>query len=469
VIFLDNFIHMVQDNELFPPQALIVLAVSGGADSLALLHACATQQVRLGCTFHVATLDHQLRPESASDVAFVQQMAQTLGLPCTTGQADVQAYLDAHGAGLEDAARRARYDFLAGVAQSLDTSYVATAHHADDQAETVLMRLLRGAGLTGLSGMNPRSPMPYHPQITLLRPLLSVRREAIENYCEAHQLEPRQDASNSDTAFFRNAVRHEILPYLRGYNPQIDDSLLRLADILAVDEAYLMQQFENRVRPQMQFGDRVTLPLAAFRGWHPSMQRRALRMAALHCGSEPGYEHLTAACEMARTGQVGQEAQFPGEVRLRVGYELLYVEPESLPLPTGDYWLLPDAASVIEVNLPGKTVVNGWQLTATRANENEMQAPVAYLNVPENVAAVLRTRQPGDRFAPLGMGGQTRSLKKWLIDKKIPQHVRDRLPLLLLDDTLAAVILPGEWAVSEMFAVFETSQRILHFKVRKLL
>ncbi len=469
MIFLDSFIHMVQDNELFPPQVRIVLAVSGGADSLALLHVCATQQERLQCVFHVATLDHQLRPESASDVAFVQQMAQELGLPCTTGQADVQAYLDAHGAGLEDAARRARYDFLADVAQSLNTAYVATAHHADDQAETVLMRLLRGAGLAGLSGMRPRSPLPYHPQITLLRPLLSVRREAIETYCDTHQLEPRQDTSNTDTTFFRNAVRHEILPYLREFNPQMDEALLRLADILAVDNAYLMQQFEETVRPQMHFDDRVTLPLEAFRVWHQSMQRRALRIAALHCGSEPGYDHLTAACELARTGQVGHKALFPGDVRLRVGYDSLYVEPDSLPLPIDDYWLLPHAGAVIEVTLPGETSVTSWQLNAIPANENEIQSAIAYLNVPKDTSAILRGRQPGDRFAPLGMGGHTRSLKKWLIDNKIPQHVRDRLPLLVLNDTIAAVILPGEWAVSEKFAVFETSQRILHFKVRKLL
>lgn len=465
-MLLETLQQTVYDNALFPTDETVVIAVSGGADSLALLHACATLRDAFGCTFHVATLNHGLRDAATDDVAFVQQMTARHGLPCTAGVADVPRLADESGQSIETAARHARYAFLVRVADDIGSHTVATAHHADDQAETVIMHLLRGTGVQGLRGMALRAPVPEHPAYTLVRPLLPIRRAAIEAYCHQHALIPRDDASNRNTDFLRNAIRHRILPYLEEFNPNVAMSLTQLADIITVEDDYMQGRFAQVVLPQMKFGERVTLPLAIFRRWHAALQRRALRAATQHLNSEAAYTHIIAMIDVASSGAVGATVSLPGDARLRVGYDTLYVEPVSLPLPAGDYWLLPTDTSRHDVAIPGVTTLDDWQLIARREAAADA---VARLAIPSGARVTLRTRQPGDRFQPMGMGGRSRKLKDWLIDRKIPAHLRDRLPLLCVDDSIGAVILPDAWGVSARCAINENTDGSITFSVRKLL
>ncbi|MBZ0278007.1 MAG: tRNA lysidine(34) synthetase TilS, partial [Anaerolineae bacterium] len=232
-----KFFQTIQKHNLIPPHTMIVVAVSGGADSLALLHLLRDIRKRLRCDLHVATLDHGLRGEAgAADARFVAETAASWGLPVTVGQVSVPALMSQTGQGLEAAARRARYAFLAQTAQTTGAAVIASAHHADDQAETILLHLLRGAGLNGLRGMAYRAPVPGYPHLTLIRPLLNVTRTEIDSYCREHGLVPREDASNQDVAMLRNRIRAEVLPRLRTINPQIAQALISLADNAAVDQ-----------------------------------------------------------------------------------------------------------------------------------------------------------------------------------------------------------------------------------------
>lgn len=267
---------------LLPPGATVVVAVSGGPDSLALLHVlralAPSRQLRL----HVAHLDHALRPESPEDARFVAETAAAWALPCTVARADIAQIAAAERTGVEATARAVRLRFLAATAQSVGASAVATGHTADDQAETVLLRLLRGAGPSGLAAMRPARPISAEqPMIKLVRPLLDVPRAEVERYCAAHGLQPRHDPSNDLPIYLRNSMRGYILPLLKTYNSSIVATLGRTARICA-DEDDLIESLVADVWPRLATvePDGVRFERGGFAAQHPALQRRLLRRGA---------------------------------------------------------------------------------------------------------------------------------------------------------------------------------------------
>lgn len=431
---------------------------------MALLHALVQLQPMHQNPLHVATLNHGIRGAAAAqDVATVQQLAAQFGLPCTTGYRDVPALAQQRGLSLEAAAREARYGFLVEVAARIGTTTIVTAHHANDQVETIVLHILRGSSLQGLRGMSMKAPVPGHPDYTLLRPLLSVFRSEIERYCAQHRLHFRQDSSNRDEKFLRNALRLDIVPRLRQVNPQVDQAILRLADMASVELDFIEQHVAQHVLPHIRrTTQRAFIDKSAFLGWHPALQRRALLHSATALGTAPTYERIQAAVALATTGNQGAISQLGGGVRLRLDYEHMVVEDENAPLPEGNYWLIKGEAPV---PCPGEArLLNG----VLYIHERPQPDTIAQLSLPPAATVTLRTRHPGDRFQPLGMGGQSRSLKKWFIDHKIPQHLRDSIPLLTVNEKIAAIVLPHAWIIAEPFAITPHSQHIFYFSVRNL-
>ena len=258
-------IDFIQQHNLILSGEIVVVGVSGGADSVCLLHILARWQGRLDIKLHIAHLNHQLRGvESEADAKYVASLAGKLDIPITIGKRDVAAYKAERNCSTEEAARELRYDFLAKVADDIGANRVAIGHTRDDQVETILMHILRGTGTSGLRGLEPYSPFPFrhsdlpfghsdfpscHSEpkaknrtLVVIRPLLNVTREETLNYCQKHQLKPRIDSSNLSLSFFRNRFRLELLPLLREYNPGVDQALLRLAEIAGSDTSYLEQQ-----------------------------------------------------------------------------------------------------------------------------------------------------------------------------------------------------------------------------------
>ena len=232
---------------LLPQGSRVLLAVSGGPDSVALLIGWSKLAAERDDQLHVAHLDHRLRPDSAEDAQFVEALTQQLGITCHLALAD-SALAEQAGRSLEEAARHARYQFLTETARSLGAAAVATGHHADDQAETVLHAILRGTGIHGLAGM-PRE-RALGPTLRLIRPMLGIRRHQIEEYLSVLDQPTRTDDSNSDRRFTRNRLRADLLPHLRQtYNPRVDDALLRLAR-LAEDSSRLLRRQADELLQQ---------------------------------------------------------------------------------------------------------------------------------------------------------------------------------------------------------------------------
>lgn len=430
----------------------VVVGVSGGPDSVTLLHILKTLPLHL--TLHVAHLHHGMRgAEADADADFVAALAAEWGLPCTIERADVPAVARREKLPLEEAARRVRYAFLGQVAQQVGTHKIAVGHNADDQAETVLMHLLRGAGPAGLRGMTPlthlrdyhllTSPTDFAPELALIRPLLATPRAAIERYCQEHALETRFDLSNLDTTLFRNRLRHEVLPYLADINPRIAQRLQYLAEVVRADYD-LLQEFVSVAWDALLLeahDDALIFDLRNWRAQPLATQRALIRCAAYTLRRtlrDVDFVHVEDAVRVALTGDTGAEATLPRGLRLTVGYTTLTVaDQRALNLPPEQPWLAPGVSMPLPI--PGALELpDGWTLQTQPASHWDLAAIaenrhplIAWMDAAVLAdAPCLRTRRPGDRFCPQGLGGAEVSLSDFLITAKVPRAWRDHLPLL---------------------------------------
>jgi tRNA(Ile)-lysidine synthase len=300
-----------------------VVGLSGGADSVALTDALAALRRRRGLRVVAAHLDHGLRPGAVEDAAFCDHLCRSLEVPLRAGRADVRSRAAREKGGIEQAARRERFAFLRRVAAEEGAAAIAVAHTRDDQAETLLLRLLRGAGATGLAGMRPRSG-------DVVRPLLAVSRREVLGYLRERGLAWREDPSNLDTAHRRNRVRHELLPYLEArFNPRVRAALARTAALLADEAAHVRAEAEALLDGIAREEDgAVVLRRAPLAGAPKALARAALRQALSRAGGlgQVGADHverlLRLACGKAPSGRRlplpgGREARFTrDEVRI---------------------------------------------------------------------------------------------------------------------------------------------------------
>lgn len=475
----------IERQRLLQSGARVVVGVSGGPDSVTLLHILSAIAQARELSLHVAHLNHGIRDDAVEDAAFVADMARALGIPATIESVDVPALAEREKLALEEAARRARYTFLYKVAQRMGARHIAVGHNADDQAETVLMHLLRGAGPAGLRGMLPATRLlDYHllngsdrlpADLTLIRPLLNTPRAAIEAYCRQNNLATRFDRSNLDTTFFRNRLRHEVLPYLAQINPGISKRLQNLAEVIRADYQ-LLQEFVSVAHDTLcitSYPDAVIFNLARWREQPLAIQRALVRRSAYqlcHTLRDIDFEHIEQAVEVAQTGHTGAHAVLPHHLILTVGYSTLTIsDAEALHLPAERPWLAPE--QVISVTAPGATPLPGgwmleakelahWNMSAIEENPNLL---IGWVDADAlNGQPILRTRQEGDRFKPQGMNGAEVRLSDFLINIKLPRPWRDHLPLLVSGEEILWVI---GIRLSEKALVGPGTRRVIYFRL----
>jgi tRNA(Ile)-lysidine synthetase-like protein len=457
---------------MIAPGDTLLVAVSGGPDSLCLLHVLAQLRDDLGFALHVAHLNHMLRgDESLAEAAFVAAIASAWHLPATISSADVYAQAQQTHANLHQAARIARYTFLAQTAQQLAAQSVAVAHQANDQAETVLMHMLRGAGTAGLRGMRPVVPWAEwaHDQAqdvqqghssapALIRPLLPITRSEIAQYCAAHGLQPRCDPTNTDTQFTRNRIRHELLPQLADYNPQIVAALGRSAVVCADEQAFIQQALAT-VWPTLahQRAGAIDFAGESWRSLHPALQRAALRQAhmLLRADQTLGLEHVEAARAAVNRG-VGRRVELPGGLALTVGYGGSFTIGALLE-PAGPQLM----QETIALPVPGRIALErGWTLSASYLPAPVPARPDVWQVAIDGGALplVVRRRRPGDRLHPAGGRGRRR-LQDLFIDAKVPRTLRSAWPLVATATMIVWV--PGVCAAEPFVARPDTAQ-IVH-------
>lgn len=318
-------------DHLLPRGERVLVAVSGGADSVALLHALAALQTPLGLRLRAVHVDHQLRPDSAQDAEFVRQLGQRLRVPVTVAARDVQARCRAAGWSLEEGARRVRYEVFLEEARRHSAGAVALAHTADDQAETVLWRLVRGCGLAGLAGMPVQRALAAG--VRLVRPFLGMSREEVRTAVREAGWAFREDPSNSDPRFVRNRIRRELIPLLeRSYNPNLASALTQLAMISRDDAAWLARaagrawkRVAKRLGPKQ-----VAVRIAAWRRQPAALQRQIARRALEEIGADLGtaeFRHWLAVERLFGDQPAGAVVDLPGGVRWRRERDQVVCEP----------------------------------------------------------------------------------------------------------------------------------------------
>ena len=444
--------------------ASLVAAVSGGPDSLALLHALHCLKDSHSLSLHVAHVDHGLRTSSANDADFVRERAGSLGLSCTVVRVDVPRRRD--GSFSEAAARDARYGALVAVAVRESADAIALGHTLDDQAETVLLHAVRGAGLPGLRAMSLLSDTPVDgPAARLFRPLLAVRRAETLAYCQELGLAPLDDETNADTRIPRNLLRHDVVPLLERLNPRAVDALARVGETAGVALDFVEAALDD-VWPSLatESDGAVSLDRERLCALHPALQRLAVRRAhTTASGSEGGLDavHVKAAIRLVN-GPAGKEASTPGGVRIEALHDSLVFHPP------GGSPASPPLVGEHPLSVPGVTLAEGWRVEAQVVPmPASLDAPpsTAYLDADSLGGELrLRGRRPGDRFQPLGMAQGSKKLQDCFVDAHVPRGERDAVPLLVSPRGVAWVV--GH-AVAHWARVTPETARVLRVEVAR--
>lgn len=415
----------------------IVAAVSGGPDSMALLHMLHAIQQDQGLRLIAAHVNHGFRgEESAGELETVKTYTASLSVPCETVTLDLPTYIEENRLNLQSAARERRYAFLHEIADKHGASKIALAHHADDQAETVLMRLIRGSGLTGLSGM---SSVRREKNVELIRPLLRMNKSDLLRYCEEHAIPYCTDSSNLARYYFRNTIRLDVIPYLSQYNPQLSQSLQRLAEVAGTEDDYMERQTSELFgRLVTQKGGEYAIGCQELRGLHVALQRRLIKLILNYLSQETenlsfsGVETMRLAASEDAPATWRMDAG--GGVRCMREYDVLRwvrSSPELAEQPSGfgyDY-VLNAGTERLAVQLSSWTFEMEW-IEDDGGRSRPSSRMEAYFDADQlQFPLHVRNRLPGDRIHVLGLNG-SKKVQDMFVDEKIPPSIRESYPLL---------------------------------------
>mgnify|MGYP001267595085 CR=1 FL=1 len=469
LVLEQRVLRFIREHCMISDQHCLLVAVSGGADSVCLLHILVKLQDELGVKLHIAHLNHQLRgTESEADARYVSDLARQLDIPFTVEQRDVKDYQSRQRISLEEAAREVRYNFLARVARSIGAEQVAVGHTTDDHVETMLMHLIRGTGTKGLRGLQPVSRWQSSGgSLGVIRPLLSVSRQETADYCCYHGLMPRVDTSNLSLSPLRNRIRLQLMPLLEGYNPRVTEALLRTARIAGDDLTFLSRE-GNRLWGEVARteGDVVILDRKGLLGLPPALRRHLLRMSIERLlGSLKDIEarHIEEIMG-ALAKPAGKRISLPGGLSFSIEYEryLLGLDPVALcPFP--------DLGVGFPLEIPGETLLPSWRVEADIIDCGQMAEEgmnlTAYFDLDKiGDGVVVRSRRPGDRFQPLGMS-QPKKLGEFMIDAKIPRAWRRRVPVVCSPRHILWVV---GWHIDDRVKVTENTNQVLCLRFERV-
>ncbi|MFC1933800.1 tRNA lysidine(34) synthetase TilS [Chloroflexota bacterium] len=462
-------LHFIREHNLVSGQRRLLLAVSGGQDSVCLLRILVKLQEELDIELHVAHLNHQLRgTESEADARYVSQLAHQFSVPVTIEKRDVKAYQARQRISLEEAAREVRYTFLAEVARFIGADRVAVGHTTDDHIETILMHLIRGTGTRGLRGLQASSYwQSSDSSLAIIRPLLRVSRQETADYCREHQLMPRIDTSNLSLLPLRNRIRHQLLPLLQSYNPQVTEALLRTARIAGDDVAFLDKECARLWdRVAQRKGETIVLDKKRFLKLLPVLQRYLLRAAIEKLlGNLKDIETRHIEEIMAALNKpAGKRLSLPGGLIFAIEYNRYCLGRDVSALSP-----FPVLSSEFALKIPGETVFPGWQVAATIINRKLMADKdgdfTACFDLDKTGDKVtVRRRKPGDRFQPLGMS-QPKKLGEFMIDAKIPRAWRQRVPIACSSQHILWVV---GWRIDDRVKVTENTKQILYLEFKRV-
>jgi tRNA(Ile)-lysidine synthase len=463
-MFLDQVNRTVDLYHLLEKGDHLIVGVSGGVDSMVLLHVLSTYRQEFALSLVVAHVNHGLRPdESGREADLVQRESERLGLPFEYGQFDVAEFQRATGLSLQDAARRIRYHFFKSLCLKYHARKIALGHNADDQVETVFLRLMRGSGLKGLKGMLPIRDGK------VIRPLLEVWRKEIESFATENHIPFFLDSSNLKKKYLRNRLRLDLIPLIeREYQFNLKTVVLRTSSILREENDYLEREAEDVCQKIVrEERDVLSFRFSEYKSLHKAIQRRVLQKALdkIHSGdmSEEleGWEISTIYRRLQRPSP-----SFLIELPHGVFFEKRY---DMVSLGKGSAKKVPPFE--VEFISPGRTPVEEIGREVIIEETSRVDVRFGSLNETRNIAFLdydrlefplrMRNFRPGDRFQPMGMQG-TQKVKEFFIDHKIPKLERPKIPLLTSGEMIAWIV---GYRINERVKVTEKTERVLRIEV----
>ena len=404
----------------------VLVAVSGGPDSVCLLSLLHALSKELDLSLHVAHLDHMFRgAESAGEASFVADLAKDLGIPATIEHFNVPAFCRERGLSPQEGARAVRYGLLQQIAHDTDAARIATGHTADDQAETFLMRLVRGAGTSGLSAIPP-------VRDNIIRPLIDATREEVLEHLRSEGREFKTDPSNAKPLYTRNRIRLEVLPVLKRFNPRIVETLAREASHLRDEneavETYLEVIAENA---SLQDNDTLSVKRDAFDSLPPAFRRRLLRKVLDTAGADTSVlsrGQIDEALSFMHTAQTGRTMNLPQGTTITREYDRFVLCARAAQAEFSHTLPVPGASAVPELGLEVETLVTDGRFEGPEAGIYLWQALFDYDKMGPSL--VLRNRRSGDWFCPAGMAGRHKKLQDYFVDEKVPRRKRNTVLLL---------------------------------------
>lgn len=435
----------------------IVVGVSGGPDSLCLLHVLRTIGLDSGYKLYAAHLNHQFRGKDAEeDAGFVEELCRQWEIPAFIETFDVPAYIEKTGLSPEEAGREIRYRLFDKVLDKVGACKIAVAQNLNDQAETILMRFMRGSGIEGLKGIEP-------VRDNIVRPLLEIDRRRIEEYCSENKLNPRIDKTNLEPVYNRNKIRLELIPYIENnFNPNIMRSLVRFSNLVKEENEFLEEEAGKAFKAVAKLeNDRVTMNIQESRSLHIALRRRLVRRAVEKLANTlNGYDfkHFESIVELFEK-PTGAAVVLPQRLKAYVSYDKLILAKNIEKADKKCYYKLKyDYDNIVETE-------NG-RITIERIKAEELggipkEKERVYIDGSKiKEGLVLRNREPGDVFSPIGMKG-SKKLKDYLIDEKIPRETRDKIKLIA-DGSEIVWIVGGR--LSEKYKVTDRTADVIIIK-----
>jgi len=464
---IDRILDIIKKHNLIENGESVIVGVSGGPDSVCLLHALHSLTQELNIKIFASHINHMLRgEESEGDERYVRELCERLGITLHTKSFDIKKISRDKGLSLEETGREVRYHQFALLADHVGAKKIAVAHNKNDQAETVLMRIIRGTGLDGLKGME-------HTRGKIIRPLLDISRCDIEKYCGEHSLNPRIDSSNQQSVYTRNRVRLKLIPYIdKLFETDLVESVFKMSTLLREDNDFIEEStvsLYNQCILKKQKNE-IVLDILKIEHHHRAVKKRIMRNALKELkGDLKGIEsiHIEDIIDLSLNGRTGAEVHLPCNVRAAKSYSTLriFIHCEEARVPCFNKTIsIPGVTSVKALGVQVEVSIEENRGCMEKYANEESDSLIQFFDYERLKGGIdIRNRKEGDIFKPLKSNG-TKKLKEYLIDNKVPRNLRDEIPLIAKDNEVVWIV---GYKTSDKFKVTENTKSVLKLEYNK--
>lgn len=461
-MIFDKVIETIDRHNMISNGDRIIVALSGGPDSVCLVHILNRLKESRNLEIYAAHLNHQIRGiEAQKDALYVSELCNSMDIPVFIKSVDVPAYCEANGLSLEEGARKIRYDMLYEVKRRIGADKIAIGHNMNDQAETVMMRIMRGTGLQGLRGIE------YIRENGIIRPILDIERKDIEEYCRENDLNPKIDKTNLESIYTRNKIRLELIPYMKEqFNGNVVESIVRLSNSMKIDGDYIdLESTKAYNEICVKDNNSIEINIEKLSVYHDAIKNRIIRLAIKDVLGDTNFidqKHIEEVLKFIETSKNGKVINLPRGVFVYRKIDSILITMEEIKNEDIEFNYNVPKDGFIKIKEIGLLIdANVISIEKYRSLKKDESVKVIDFDKVKGGITV-RNRQPGDKIK---LKGGTKKIKDLFIDLKIPREERNRVPILADEE---GVILAGEYRISENYRIDENTKNVLKLSIKRL-